>query len=114
MINKLNKIIGLIFFVSGLYLILRNNQDLPFYSLSLITIMFIFSFVLVFLPILNSNLIQKELGWSPKLTFEEGLKKTIYWYINNLEWCYSIMEKSSYTGFRIGDKKRFNKKQKEV
>ena len=59
MINKLNKIIGLIFFVGGLYLILRNNQDLPFYSVSLIAIMFIFSFVLVFLPILNSNLIQK-------------------------------------------------------
>ena len=59
MINKLNKIIGLIFFVGGLYLILRNNQDLPFYSVSLLAIMFIFSFVLVFLPILNSNLIQK-------------------------------------------------------
>ena len=54
---------------------------------------------------INSNLIQKELGWSPKFTFEDGLKKTIYWYLDNLEWCNSIRQKSGYTGYRIGNKK---------
>jgi dTDP-glucose 4,6-dehydratase len=30
--------------------------------------------------------INRELGWSPKHTFEEGLKATIDWYKNNTEW----------------------------
>lgn len=30
--------------------------------------------------------IKKELGWEPKVTFEEGLQKTINWYKNNEEW----------------------------
>ena len=53
---------------------------------------------------INSNLIQKKLGWRPKITFEDGLKKTIHWYINNLEWSLWIMEKSGYSGSRIGSK----------
>ena len=30
--------------------------------------------------------IKKELGWSPKFRFEDGIKKTIEWYINNKDW----------------------------
>jgi len=30
--------------------------------------------------------IERELGWQPKIKFEEGLKKTIKWYIDNQEW----------------------------
>ena len=56
---------------------------------------------------INSNLIKKELGWSPKITFEDGLQKTIYWYLNNLKWCNSIMQKSGYSGYRIGNKNKF-------
>ncbi len=29
---------------------------------------------------------KKELGWEPKLKFEEGLKKTVGWYKNNEDW----------------------------
>ena len=29
---------------------------------------------------INSSKIQKELGWTPSVTFEEGIKKTIEWY----------------------------------
>ena len=29
---------------------------------------------------------EEELGWSPKMNFEEGIKKTINWYINNKGW----------------------------
>tara|TARA_S200000501_G_scaffold375713_1_gene428470 strand:+ start:474 stop:1544 length:1071 start_codon:yes stop_codon:yes gene_type:complete len=54
---------------------------------------------------INSKLIQKELGWAPKITFEDGLKKTIHWYLNNLKWSYSVMQKSGYSGYRIGNKK---------
>ncbi|MGB3075993.1 MAG: dTDP-glucose 4,6-dehydratase, partial [Chitinophagales bacterium] len=27
-----------------------------------------------------------ELGWKPTLTFEEGLAKTVDWYLENEEW----------------------------
>lgn len=30
--------------------------------------------------------VKRELGWEPKIRFEEGIKETIKWYINNLEW----------------------------
>ena len=35
---------------------------------------------------IDSSKIEKELGWSPKETFETGLKKTIQWYLDNPEW----------------------------
>lgn len=30
--------------------------------------------------------IKRELGWSPQCSFEEGLKKTIKWYLDNRSW----------------------------
>ena len=54
---------------------------------------------------INSNLIQKELGWIPKVSFEDGLKKTINWYIDNMKWSDFIMKKSGYSGYRIGKTK---------
>ena len=27
-----------------------------------------------------------ELGWSPETTFDEGIKKTVDWYMNNKQW----------------------------
>jgi dTDP-glucose 4,6-dehydratase len=30
--------------------------------------------------------LKKELGWEPSLNFEEGLRKTVEWYLNNEEW----------------------------
>lgn len=35
---------------------------------------------------IDATKINKELGWSPSVTFEEGLSKTIDWYLNNQEW----------------------------
>jgi dTDP-glucose 4,6-dehydratase len=35
---------------------------------------------------IDSSLISKELGWKPSLTFEEGLSKTVDWYLANEEW----------------------------
>lgn len=35
---------------------------------------------------IDANKIHKELGWSPTVTFEEGLSKTIDWYLNNPKW----------------------------
>ena len=30
--------------------------------------------------------LQKELGWEPSLQFEEGIEKTVKWYLDNQEW----------------------------
>jgi dTDP-glucose 4,6-dehydratase len=35
---------------------------------------------------IDSSKLQKELGWKPSVTFEEGLSKTIDWYLSNQEW----------------------------
>ena len=39
---------------------------------------------------IDSSKIEKELGWSPKETFETGLKRTIQWYFDNPEWVESV------------------------
>ena len=35
---------------------------------------------------ISNDKITSELGWKPSLTFEEGIKITIDWYLNNQEW----------------------------
>ncbi len=35
---------------------------------------------------IDSSKLNKELGWSPSLEFEEGLSKTVDWYLENQEW----------------------------
>jgi len=35
---------------------------------------------------IDATKLNKELGWAPSLQFEEGLEKTIDWYLNNEEW----------------------------
>ena len=35
---------------------------------------------------IDSGKLQKELGWRPSLQFEEGLEKTVDWYLGNEEW----------------------------
>jgi dTDP-glucose 4,6-dehydratase len=35
---------------------------------------------------IDSSRIQEELGWMPTYTFEEGLAKTVDWYLDNQEW----------------------------
>ncbi len=37
--------------------------------------------------------ITSELGWKPSITFEEGIKLTIDWYLNNQNWIRHIEEK---------------------
>ena len=39
---------------------------------------------------IDSSKLQKELGWVPSLQFEEGLAKTVDWYLNNEEWLNNV------------------------
>ena len=35
---------------------------------------------------IDSTKLQRELGWEPSLQFEEGIEKTVLWYLDNQEW----------------------------
>jgi dTDP-glucose 4,6-dehydratase len=39
---------------------------------------------------IDASKINKELGWSPTVTFEQGLSETIDWYLNNEDWLDSV------------------------
>lgn len=39
---------------------------------------------------IDSSKIQNELDWSPKMNFENGIKQTIEWYLNNQNWIKNI------------------------
>ena len=44
---------------------------------------------------ISNDKITSELGWTPSLTFEEGIKITIDWYLNNQKWINDIESKRS-------------------
>ena len=44
---------------------------------------------------ISNDKIQSELGWSPSITFEEGIKLTIDWYLSNQDWIKSIENKKA-------------------
>jgi dTDP-glucose 4,6-dehydratase len=39
---------------------------------------------------IDSSKLQRELGWLPSLQFEEGLEKTVQWYLDNEPWLQNI------------------------
>jgi dTDP-glucose 4,6-dehydratase len=39
---------------------------------------------------IDSTKLKKELGWEPSLQFEEGIEKTVKWYLENQEWMKNI------------------------
>lgn len=44
---------------------------------------------------ISNDKITSELGWAPSITFEEGIKLTIDWYLNNQDWIKSIENKKA-------------------
>ena len=51
---------------------------------------------------IDSSLMKNEIGWEPKFNFEDGLKKTLKWYIDNQEWSKRMLKESSYNSQRLG------------
>jgi dTDP-glucose 4,6-dehydratase len=50
---------------------------------------------------IDAGKIQRELGWTPQETFESGLRKTVQWYLDNLEWCRRVQD-GTYQRERLG------------
>ena len=42
---------------------------------------------------INHEKITKELGWKPTIKLEDGLKRTIHWYLDNKEWLKNVITK---------------------
>ncbi len=47
--------------------------------------------------------IRDELGWRPSVTVEEGLEKTVQWYLDNEDWWRALQERDG-VGERLGTK----------
>lgn len=50
---------------------------------------------------IDAKKIKNELGWVPAETFETGIRKTVEWYLNNLDWCRRVQD-GSYQRERLG------------
>jgi len=51
---------------------------------------------------IDATLISTELGWTPRHSFEQGLEATVRWYLDHLDWCQQVQQRSGYGGERIG------------
>jgi len=50
---------------------------------------------------IDAGKIERELGWVPQETFQTGLRKTVQWYLESLEWCRRVQD-GSYQRERLG------------
>jgi dTDP-glucose 4,6-dehydratase len=51
---------------------------------------------------MDASKAERELGWTPKESFESGLTRTVRWYLANRSWCERVQHESSYAGDRLG------------
>lgn len=51
---------------------------------------------------IDASKIDRELGWRAKETFQSGLRKTVIWYLENAEWCKSVLD-GKYEKQRLGN-----------
>jgi len=49
---------------------------------------------------IDSTKIQNELGWKPMVSYEEGIKETINWYLNHQDWLNSIISENYLTYYK--------------
>lgn len=52
---------------------------------------------------IDPSRIRNELGWQPSVSLEEGLEKTVRWYLENEDWWKPILSRNS-VGVRLGRK----------
>ena len=50
----------------------------------------------------NIEKIKSQLGWTPSISFKEGLQQTIKWYLENNDWVAKVSKQSQYKQERLG------------
>ena len=51
---------------------------------------------------IDSKKMRNKFDWKPNYLFEDALKNTINWYVNNQRWCKKVQNNSGYSGERVG------------
>ena len=55
---------------------------------------------------IDASKIERELGWQPQITVEEGIRSTVSWYLENRWWWQPIRDRGASGGrLGLGDKK---------
>jgi dTDP-glucose 4,6-dehydratase len=49
---------------------------------------------------IDASKIRRELGWTPSVTFEEGIEATVAWYLENRPWWQAILDERDATARR--------------
>ena len=52
---------------------------------------------------IDATRVEKELGWTPSVTVDEGLRLTVQWYLDNGDWLQGLLERDG-VGERLGTK----------
>lgn len=50
---------------------------------------------------IDCSKIERDLGWTPSVDFEEGIRQTVVWYLDHLDWVDEVLE-SGYDLSRLG------------
>jgi len=53
---------------------------------------------------MDPSKIERELGWTPSVTFQQGIAKTFDWYTHNQEWVDDIVGRLEIPQFKIRSK----------
>jgi dTDP-glucose 4,6-dehydratase len=51
---------------------------------------------------IDAGKITRDLGWTPRHSFEQGLDVTVRWYLEHQSWCQRVLQRAGYSGERIG------------
>ena len=54
---------------------------------------------------IDASRIKEELGWEPSVTVEQGMEKTVRWYLDNEDWSRPLLERKG-VGMRLGSGKK--------
>ena len=55
---------------------------------------------------IDSTKIQRELGWKPRIGFENGIRETIKWYLSNRDWLNSVINEEYLKYYDVNYKRR--------
>ena len=50
---------------------------------------------------IDATKIRRELGWTPRRAFEDGLEATVRWYLEHRDWCRAV-QAGRYDRERLG------------
>ena len=50
---------------------------------------------------IDASKLRSELDWSPEIAFDDGMRSTVGWYLDNLDWCEQVLE-GDYDLERLG------------